>query len=1067
MTAEQGEAMNCVRQTVKTFSLLTVAGLAVAQLGCATDEAVMSASGQAAADSTAAAEVAVAIDAVAPIDSAASDGVTTVADVALDDVTVAVDAGAAIDTADAVKPCAQDRCWIDGLCLANLTLHLQNPCLWCLVAADRQMWTANDGGGDGTGKCDDNDPCSSADHCNAGACAGSGKICSDGNPCTDDACDKAKGCAFAANVNPCTDNNACTIGDLCKASACSPGGVAPNCDDGNSCTADSCLAVPQLGTDKVWHQGCTHLPMAATTNCDDGNACTSQDGCQLGLCAAGTATNCDDSDVCTVDSCAAQTGCAHKAIANLCTDSNLCTDQGCDAKKGCVFPFNTLPCDDNSLCTASDTCKGGACIGSAIAFADANTCTDDSCDPKIGAVHTANSLPCNDNNACTLEDTCGASACQAGSKPLACDDGNVCTSDSCDAAKGCQLANNTTSCNDDNACTSGDTCGDAKCVGNTISCDDSNACTADSCDVKAGCKHALVVSNACRPVIDISYPPRAATINSKNNVVTVKGSVKSGAGAITSFVLNGVAVPVGADGSFASNVAAKPGGNTLVFDATDKMGSKKRRVQAFLWSTVFFKPDPKVAGSGMIDEGLAFWLSQQVIDDGDHALPANDLATIFEIYLQTLNIASLLPTPLYSGSGFTVTASNLKYDPAKVTLKSAATDVLKLTAKIANVTADLDAKGPLGIKSTGKLKIASIDIVSEVQLSVDPTTHMLIVKSLNSLATINGLVISNFSGLFGSLINSLIPTVTGSLKPQLEKQLNDAMAKQIEPALASALNALALNTSFEITKLDGSGGKVKLTLQSDFNDVDGDAAGLAFIERGRVTAIKATPYDNLGVPGRILCGTGVQKIMVLKQKPLELTIADDAFNQLLHGTWYGGLFEFPVPATLLGNIDLSQYGVSDLTMKVSAMLAPTMDDCNAKTELMAHIGDFKVDAKLKLFGKPMDVVIYATFTAGIEIKASNAAIGISLTEIKTSAIQVDVVQDDMVSSEGVLEKLVADNLLGNLVAKLGGDALGSFPLPKIDLSAALPTLPPGTGIAIAPEVVTRKLGNSIVGGKLK
>jgi hypothetical protein len=234
-----------------------------------------------------------------------------------------------------------------------------------------------------------------------------------------------------------------------------------------------------------------------------------------------------------------------------------------------------------------------------------------------------------------------------------------------------------------------------------------------------------------------------------------------------------------------------------------------------------------------------------------------------------------------------------------------------------------------------------------------------------------------------------------------------------------------------------------------------------------VVADKTIPYDNLGVPGRVGCGKGAQVVVVPKAKPLELVIADDSFNELLYGTWLGGLFEFPVPATLLGNVDLGQYGVSDLTMKVSAMLAPTMDDCNAKSELTVQVGDFRVDAKLKLFGQPMDVVVYATFTSGMVVKAQGDQIGIQLTELKSSALQVDVLQDNLVGSESVLEKLVGDALLNNLVAQLGGNALGSFPLPAIDLSAALPTLPPGTSIAIAPETVTRASGNSVVGGKLK
>ncbi len=54
----------------------------------------------------------------------------------------------------------------------------------------------------------------------------------------------------------------------------------------------------------------------------------------------------------------------------------------------------------------------------------------------------------------------------------------------------------------------------------------------------------------------------------------------------------------------------------------------------------------------MVDPGLAFWLSQQVIDDGDHKLPANDLATIFELYLQSMDLSSIMEflLPGYMGS---------------------------------------------------------------------------------------------------------------------------------------------------------------------------------------------------------------------------------------------------------------------------------------------------------------------------------------------------------------------------------------------------------------------------------
>jgi hypothetical protein len=207
--------------------------------------------------------------------------------------------------------------------------------------------------------------------------------------------------------------------------------------------------------------------------------------------------------------------------------------------------------------------------------------------------------------------------------------------------------------------------------------------------------------------------------------------------------------------------------------------------------------------------------------------------------------------------------------------------------------------------------------------------------------------------------------------------------------------------------------------------------------------------------------------VVLKADPLELALQDDVLNQLLHAAWYGGLIEFPVPPSLLGGVDLTQYGVTDLDLKLSAMLAPTVSDCNVGQTLDAHIGDLRVDAKLKLFGQPMDVVVYATITAGVTVSADSGAIGISLSELKTSELQVEVLQENLISSEAVLGQLIEENLIGGLVGQLTGTALGSFPLPNIDLSGAVAGLPPGTGIAINPNKVTRVDGNSVIGGTLK
>ena len=944
--------------------------------------------------------------------------------------------------------CDADQCTIAGQCIDNGAVDPANPCQACLVLADANDWSVND-----AGSCDDGDPCTEADGCQDGKCAGKNKDCDDGNVCTDDSCDgETAECVHPANEVTCTLANQCSQNDVCNAGTCSAGAPVV-CDDGNVCTDDGCD--PKTG--------CTATANSAA--CDDGDACTADDTCAAGLCDQVTAVNCDDADVCTIDFCEPAKGCGHKSIADLCVDDNPCTDDSCDPAKGCVYGFNSVACDDNNLCTAADTCSEGACLGAAVPVDDANPCTDDGCDPKLGLLHAPNTLPCDDDNKCTLGDVCAAAKCASGPDKPDCNDDNPCTDDACDPKTGCTNTNNVAACDDGTVCTKSDVCGAGKCAGKAISCDDGNACTEDACDAVKGCSSTLIIANACRPQIEVTYPPRGATIKQPSPKVTVKGKVSSGAGPITSFKLNGEKVKLAADGSFAHDYISKVGGNQLLFYATDSMGTQRKRVQAYLWSSMYFKPELSKPKSGMVDPGLGYFLSKQVIDDGDHSLPPNDLATIFELYMQGIDLGKLLPDPAYKADNAELKITNLTYDKAKVTLVPV-DGGLVMNASIPNLKGDAAAKYKIlffWANATGKLTINSIGITAEVQTKV--VDHKLVVTMKSVKVKINGLKLA-LSGL-GALLNPIVNAVLKSYTADLEKGLESAIAGQIGPALQSALSALAVSVDMEVAKLDGSGEKIQADLITDFSAVTFKPDGGVFELRAGVYAKKANTVDNFGVPQRIGCGQGNQKLWLLKGHPLELSLADDALNELLYALWVGGLLEFPVPKEMLGDVDLSAIGAKNLKLKAKALLAPTLDDCNEKGELDAFIGDMRVDASLEVLGAQMDVVLWATFTAGTKLTASKGEVAIALTEVKSIETEVIVQQDALVASEAAIEKLIAESLVGGLMKAIGGEALGAFPLPEVDLSASMDGLPPGTGIAIDPKKVTRKEGNSVVGGTLK
>ena len=912
-----------------------------------------------------------------------------------------------------------------------------------------------------SGSCSDGDPCTVNDTCVNGNCSAEKMKCDDKNVCTADKCDPDFGqCVNLPIDATCDDDDACSVGDACKFGTCYPGEAILECNDGNPCTIDSCDA----------KTGCTTSP--GIGSCNDGNFCTIGDSCSGGGCS-GFPLDCDDNNVCTVDSCDPKSGCTYdNAIAKNCTDDNICTDESCDPKLGCVYPFNTASCDDNNVCTISDVCTSGACLGSAIDPNDNNPCTDDFCDKSSGISHVANTLPCDDNDVCTLSDVCADSKCTPGPGKKNCDDGNLCTDDSCDPLEGCMTSPNTLECDDGTVCTTADVCGLGACVGSAISCDDGNACTTDSCDAITGCAHSLVSSHFCRPTIVIDFPPRAATLTGSADI-TVLGHVTDGAGAITSLTVNGTAVSVGSDGSFSYPMSSGIGGNEIIVVATDTFGSQKQVVQSYLWSTEYYKPDINDKSKGIIDPGLAYYLSKVVIDDGDHSLPANDLATVFEEVLAGFDLNSYIPNPAYNSGGTKVVISNLKYAAPKVVL-TPQTGSLHMVATITTITADVKATYPiLGFPITvnGKLTADSLVITTDLVPSVDPTSHAAVVTMTNTTVALNNTKVtlnSSFlqailGGIISGFVNSFVANITNSLVPTLKTSL--------EPAISSAFNALAFKTKFQVGKLDGSTDKITVDLYNDFNSISVAPDGMIFMLRPRASSATdpaVVNYDELGVPARKHCGDGQpQQVLVTKVGSMELSISDDAFNELLRAVWNGGLLEFPVGPSLLGNIDLSQYGVSDLVMNVDAMLPPVMEDCGY-TSPVAQVGDLKVSGSMKLFNSPVDFTMYATFKTDVTVTATNSAIGIALNGVKNADVQVDIVQDSMVGAEGTLAELVKTQVLGALVGKLTGSALGSFPIPAINLSITLP----GGGttsvsLTIATDKVVRDDGNSVVQGHLQ
>lgn len=613
-------------------------------------------------------------------------------------------------------------------------------------------------------------------------------------------------------------------------------------------------------------------------------------------------------------------------------------------------------------------------------------------------------------------------------------------------------------------------------------CQDDNPCTASACGGNGTCVFTPVMSLECRPEIEVEYPPRAATIESNSPGITVTGTVHSPSGDIVSFTINGTDVALDADGRFSHQITAKQGGNTLVLETMDELDQPRKRVQSFLWSRDYVKPEPPM--SGLSPNGLGIYLSQEVIDDNNRSQPIDDLATILDLALDSFDIAALF-------NPNTVVASTAGYDVYLTDLTIGGTDVmltsidggLHVEASLTDIIGDLyfDCTSftcqLAGGSGTGGLSVAEVTLVGDLRLDVaDDHTIDIDLVNVQTLIDSNDVDVWADNTWTNVVISVVEFFVLDSLVADIAAQLNDEVQNTLGPLLEDGLDQFNINTSLNLPNLGDPKTPIVVDLVTDFGDTDfhdGNTppnpspprGGAIVLRGGGFVENDISPYENLGIPLRENCGEGGGGMSLPRESLMEIGLHDDLLNQLLYGAWQGGLLEFPLPPDLLGEPgDNSVY--TDLDVYLSGMLAPTASDCNDSGQLLAHIGDLRIDASLTLFDQPITFVAYSTLVVRVEVSDLDGSLGITLTGVEDVQTELTVGEDNAIEVEPTLVSVLETQLTDGLLAALGGESLGAIQLPEMDLSDTL-GLPPGTAlIAIQVDSVGREPGTTVISGHL-
>jgi hypothetical protein len=690
---------------------------------------------------------------------------------------------------------------------------------------------------------------------------------------------------------------------------------------------------------------------------------------------------------------------------------------------------------------------------------------------------------------------CLGGICVAGPTAKGCNDNNECTTDRCEPGIGCLYEPNNNACNDGNVCTNSDRCTAGVCIGEPVPgiCNDDNDCTLDWCAPDGGCLHKFLPE--CRPGIVIDYPLRSSQVDGVRDI-KVTGHVEypmegmivpfvniNGLECMTNPVTDKIQCRQAGTGLLLDHypMRADHGINPIVAEAEAILIGQTERprdrlVQSFYYSPQWFPVSEYNPDASMIFDAFKMFLGPKVWDDNDTSTP-NDIATIITLFVQNLNIANLIQNPVTTGKTgwckYKVNINNIRYGAISIDLVPI-NQGLHLKAIIPNFRADIkvSVSGFLCPSFSGNATASRITIDADVLLYMqngEPVATL-----VNPRVRVEGLNI-HISGIWGFLFNWIIDFFEDDFARMIEQEFEKQMATAIAEAIGDAIKGLALDQTFDIPSFLEGGNPVTLRIKTRISTLEFTPAGGTIGMSAAIVTPKRVPYPSKGSIGRANClNAGTEpRLNFPKRGQLEVGLHDDFLNLIPYGMWWGGGLTFPVDSSLLGDVsqELATYGISELSMRVDFTLPPILSACNPGEKLMFQAGDIKIMASMKLFGMPVQMLLYASLNAEAAVTIVDTPEGKQLGLAVSKPIFIDIeiaaLSGGLAGAEDTLGNLIKDMMLPQVMALLTGDALATFPIPEIDLHAISPELPVGSKIAIELREIIRVHGNTVASGEVQ
>ena len=586
-----------------------------------------------------------------------------------------------------------------------------------------------------------------------------------------------------------------------------------------------------------------------------------------------------------------------------------------------------------------------------------------------------------------------------------------------------------------------------------------------------------LICDGTGPKIVITYPDRAQTFTGPTNIV-VTGYVEDAVSPVTSLTINGDVVDFDGTGGFGYPMNLTHGMNLIAGVATDSLDNVGKTFRSSFYSTAWLPVNNADPQGSMIESAIWAFLSDEFIDDGDHSDPPDDLATVVEKMMAGFDIAGLLPQegiPL--AAGCSVYLKDVAFDQPTVTLQSVDGGI-HLVMHIPNLDMDFSIECCYELPFVGEYcdeyygMVYAQQVVMDAYLFIGVDGDGNVNAELGPLAVeIEGLDV-DIQGLVGSLLDPLVNVIVTVLKATLIEQFQQQFGDELPAMVEEVFAGLKEGQVIELPPLVGQGDPVELLLSLDFALLEFTFDGLEMIMDAAITAEKAVEHNPLGLLLRDGCmGAENEPFFLSKTGEMSAALAADFINEALYSVWNSGALTLNLSEEDLGTVDVSEFGIENLSVAVDMNYVPFVQTCGSGDKLELQLGDAFVHAKFFMMNMNWDIKIYMFLVLEVTpvilvTEEGITQIGIEIGEMKTAEVDVVEVGQDLLGKESMVEGLFKDILLPTLMDTLLG-SLGGFDIPSFDLAALSPEIPEGTTISVDISELSSKLGYLVISGKLK